>query len=91
MPAVNVIKKRHVLLFTVIQRSKKRLYPNNESEIIWVSSKYYLDILTQEVEEKHGKSELGKSVTGLRFEPSISKIRGCSTVHLTSMFGLFCI
>ena len=84
-----ISQKRHGLLFTVIQRSKIRLYPNNESEIIWLSSKYYIDILIQVMEKKHGKSELGKSVTGPRFEPSISKIRGCGPVHLTSTFGLF--
>jgi hypothetical protein len=83
-PAVNISQKRQGLLFTVIQRTKLGLYPNNESEIIWLTSKYYLDILTQVVEKKHEKSELGKSVTGPRFEPSISEIRGCSTAHLTA-------
>jgi len=81
LSAVNIGQKCQGLLFTVIQRSKVRFYPNNESEIIWLISKYYLDISPQEVEKKHGKSELGKSVTGPIFEPNISKIRGCSTVH----------
>jgi hypothetical protein len=43
------------------------------------------------MEEKHRKSEPGESVTEPRFGPSISEIRGCNTLHLTSTFSLFCM